>query len=74
MTGAAVWDGLHHGPEQISMNMTSVLILYSSLFARWAWVVQPRNALLCACHVSNVVAQCNQMRRVLEHKMANGKR
>jgi hypothetical protein len=72
MTGAAIWDANTAGPELISMNMTSVMLVYSSLFARWAWVVQPRNIALCACHVSNVVAQTNQMRRAIEHKLENG--
>jgi hypothetical protein len=52
--------------------MTPVLIVYSALFARWAWVVQPQNLLLCSCHVTNVLAQGNQMRRALEHKLNNG--
>lgn len=34
------------GPEVISLNMTPVMLIYSSLFARWAYVVQPRNLLL----------------------------
>ena len=72
MTGAAIYDATKLGPEVISMNMTSVMLVYSSLFARWAWVVQPRNIALAACHVSNVLAQTNQMRRALEHKIANG--
>ena len=72
MTGAAIWDASVAGPEIISMNMTSVMLVYSSLFARWAWVVQPRNVALCACHVSNVLAQTNQMRRALEHKIESG--
>ena len=72
MTGAAIYDATKLGPEVISMNMTSVMLVYSSLFARWAWVVQPRNVALAACHVSNVLAQTNQMRRALEHKIANG--
>eukprot|EP00949_MAST-11_sp_MAST-11-sp1_P005178 g5178.t1 len=73
MTGAAIWDANMKGPEVISMNMTSVMLVYSSLFARWAWVVQPRNVALCACHVSNVIAQSNQMRRAIEHKLEQGK-
>jgi mitochondrial pyruvate carrier 2 len=68
MSGAAIYDATQSGPDVISMNMTSVLIVYSSLFARWAWVVQPRNLALCACHVTNVAAQLNQLRRALEHK------
>lgn len=72
MTGSAIYDAYFKGPELISLTMTPVLIVYSSLFARWAWVVQPRNLALCACHISNVAAQCNQMRRVVEYKIANG--
>ena len=60
------------GPEIISLNMTGVMIVYSSLFAKWAWVVNPRNMALCACHVSNVFAQGNQLRRAVEHKLSLG--
>ena len=63
MTGAAIWDASTAGPELISLNMTSVMLVYSSLFARWAWIVKPQNIALCACHVSNIFAQSNQMRR-----------
>jgi len=52
--------------------MTGVLMVYSSLFTRWAFIVKPQNLLLSACHASNVVAQCNQMRRAIEFKLANG--
>ena len=72
MTGSAIWDASNKGPEIISLNMTSVMLVYSSLFARWAWIVQPRNLALCACHVSNVLAQSNQMRRAIEYKLAMG--
>ena len=48
------------------------MLVYSSLFARWAWVVKPRNVALCACHVSNVVAQANQMRRAINFKLDKG--
>jgi hypothetical protein len=72
MTGAAIWDATNAGPELISLNMTSVMLVYSSLFARWAWVVKPQNLALCACHVSNVIAQSNQMRRAIEHKIDQG--
>jgi hypothetical protein len=73
MSGAAIYDATQSGPEVISMNMTGVLLVYSTLFARWGWIVLPRNGLLAACHATNVVAQANQMRRALEYKMANGK-
>jgi len=72
MTGSAVYDSLYNGPEVISLSMTPVMIVYSSLFARWAFVVKPQNLALAACHASNVVAQCNQMRRAIEHKLATG--
>ena len=72
MSGAAIYDASQQGPEVISLTMTPVLIVYSSLFARWAWVVKPQNLLLCGCHVTNVAAQLNQMRRALEYKRENG--
>ena len=72
MSGAAIYDASLQGPEVISLTMTPVLIVYSTLFARWAWVVKPQNLLLCACHVTNVAAQLNQLRRALEHKIAIG--
>jgi len=72
VSGAAISDAVNQGPEIISLNMTGVLIVYSSLFARWAYIVKPRNMLLCGCHVTNVVAQCNQMRRALDYKMEQG--
>eukprot|EP00549_Striatella_unipunctata_P005487 CAMPEP_0118696314 /NCGR_PEP_ID=MMETSP0800-20121206/13768_1 /TAXON_ID=210618 ORGANISM="Striatella unipunctata, Strain CCMP2910" /NCGR_SAMPLE_ID=MMETSP0800 /ASSEMBLY_ACC=CAM_ASM_000638 /LENGTH=260 /DNA_ID=CAMNT_0006595393 /DNA_START=86 /DNA_END=868 /DNA_ORIENTATION=+ len=73
MSGAAIYDATQQGPEIISLNMTSVLIVYSSLFARWAFVVKPQNLLLASCHIANVLAQCNQVRRALDYKMKNGK-
>ena len=72
MTGSAIYDANLKGPEIISLNMTSVMLVYSSLFARWAWVVKPQNLALCACHVSNVIAQSNQMRRAIEYKLSQG--
>ena len=56
MTGAAIYDAQFSSPEKISMTMTPVMIIYSSLFCRWAIVVKPQNLLLAACHGSNVVA------------------
>jgi hypothetical protein len=72
MSGAAIYDAFQNGPEVISLTMTPVLIVYSSLFARWAWVVTPQNLLLCGCHVTNIGAQFNQLKRALEHKIAIG--
>jgi len=74
MSGAAIYDASVSGPDIISMNMTGVLIVYSSLFARWAYVVKPQNLLLSACHVTNVGAQLNQLRRALEYKLEQGEK
>ena len=51
--------------EQISPNMTGVMIVYSALFMRFAWMVRPRNYLLLACHATNEAAQIVQMGRWL---------
>ena len=49
--------------DKISPNTTGVLCVYSVLFMRFAWVIQPRNYLLFSCHASNEGVQLNQMRR-----------
>ena len=48
--------------------MTGVLLVYSGLFMRFAWMVQPRNYLLFACHASNSVAQGVQMTRRVQYE------
>ena len=73
MSGAAIYDALESSPELISLNMTGVLLVYSSLFARWAFIVKPQNLLLAGCHITNVAAQANQLRRAVEYKQKNGK-
>ncbi|GAB2289405.1 pyruvate transporter mpc1 [Dionaea muscipula] len=50
-------------PELISGNMTSAMCVYSGLFMRFAWMVQPRNYLLLACHASNETVQLYQLSR-----------
>lgn len=60
---AAVGDAVTAEPDTISLRMTSTLMVYSALFMRFAWMVQPRNKLLFACHAFNEVAQLNQFRR-----------
>ncbi|KAI2508355.1 hypothetical protein MHU86_6029 [Fragilaria crotonensis] len=72
MSGAAIYDATLQGPEVISLNMTGVLLVYSSLFARWAFIVKPQNLLLAGCHIANIAAQSNQMRRGLNHKIETG--
>ena len=56
LAGSAMYDAYFKGPEIISLNMTCVQIGYSALFARWAWVVQPRNLLLCGCELRTAAA------------------
>ncbi|KAG6385969.1 hypothetical protein SASPL_154852 [Salvia splendens] len=50
-------------PEMISGNMTGAMCVYSALFMRFAWMVQPRNYLLLACHASNETVQLYQLSR-----------
>lgn len=70
---AAVSDALQKGPEVISLPMTVMMLCYSALFARWAgWAVAPRNYILCGSHIFNVMAQSNQLRRVVTHKLKTG--
>lgn len=40
------------------------MCVYSLLFMRFAWAINPRNYLLFACHASNECVQLNQMRRI----------
>jgi hypothetical protein len=44
-------------PELVSAPMTGALVVYSGLFMRFAWRVQPRNAILFACHACNASVQ-----------------
>jgi hypothetical protein len=39
------------------------MCVYSALFMRFAWMVQPRNYLLLACHASNESVQMYQFSR-----------
>ncbi|CAG9331476.1 unnamed protein product [Blepharisma stoltei] len=50
-------------PEKISRNMTIALVIYSTMFSRFAWMVNPRNYLLMTCHITNVTVQLNLLRR-----------
>ena len=54
--------------ERISPNMTAAMCVYSLLFMRFAWAIQPRNYILFACHLSNEAVQLNQMRRYVGWK------
>jgi mitochondrial pyruvate carrier 1 len=57
---AALAD-LKKDPEKISGYMTTALFVYSSVFMRFAWKVNPRNLLLFACHFANTNAQAAQV-------------
>lgn len=59
---AAIADAKDN-PEKISGKMTSALCVYSALFMRFAWKVQPRNMLLFACHFANESTQLFQLYR-----------
>ncbi|KAI3841928.1 hypothetical protein MKX03_007966 [Papaver bracteatum] len=54
-------------PEMISGNMTGALCVASMLLMRFAWMVQPRNYLLLACHASNETVQLYQLSRWAQH-------
>jgi hypothetical protein len=43
----------------LTLCAIAALCVYSCLFMRFAWMVQPRNYLLFACHASN---ECVQVR------------
>ncbi|KAG0344502.1 pyruvate transporter mpc1 [Podila humilis] len=59
-------------PELISGKMTAALSVYSLLFMRFAWMVQPRNYLLFACHFTNEGAQLTQAYRFIQHHHFGG--
>lgn len=64
---AALADLTQRGPEIISGRMTAAMCLYSALFMRFAWMVQPRNMLLLACHATNETLQLTQAVRYWRH-------
>ena len=47
----------------ISGPMTGALVVYSGLFMRFAWRVQPRNYILLACHTANANVQGYNLQR-----------
>jgi len=63
---AALGD-LQKNPEFISGKMTTALAIYSCLFMRFAWKVQPRNLFLLSCHMTNEVAQLTQGARFVNY-------
>ncbi|XP_020285920.1 mitochondrial pyruvate carrier 1-like [Pseudomyrmex gracilis] len=63
---ATIFDTRKH-PRIISGKMTMALTLYSLVFMRFAWKVQPRNLLLFMCHMTNVGAQLTQGYRFVQY-------
>jgi len=49
-------------------SIHAAMCVYSVLFMRFAWMIQPRNYILLACHFSNEAVQLNQMRRYMQHR------
>lgn len=47
--------------------LVTALCLYSMIFMRFAWKVQPRNLLLFACHFTNEAAQLTQGYRFIDY-------
>lgn len=48
-----------------------VLVIYSSMFMRFAWKVIPRNMLLFSVHFSNVTLQSNLLIRRIRYEWNN---
>jgi len=63
LAGSGIYDAALKGPEIINERMSATMVVYSGLFMRFAWAVQPRNYILLSCHTANVLAQCNQLQR-----------
>lgn len=63
----AALSDMQRDPSIISGKMTTALAVYSLLFMRFAWMVQPRNHLLLACHATNEMCQLAQGVRFIQH-------
>lgn len=53
-------------------HFVSALSVYSLMFMRFAWKVQPRNLLLFACHFTNECAQLTQGARFINYYYIEG--
>jgi mitochondrial pyruvate carrier 1 len=53
--------------------MTAALVVYSSVFARYALAVTPKNYLLFGCHVVNFSAQSYQGYRFVDYWYRGGR-
>merc|ERR1711912_21513 len=70
---AAIADCSNKPADIISIPMTVALCVYSCLFMRFAYMVQPRNWLLFACHFTNEGAQLTQLYRGIEYESSKKK-
>ncbi|KAL1411294.1 pyruvate transporter mpc1 [Vanrija albida] len=70
---AAIADVVNKDEEYISGVMSPTLAVYSMIFMRFAWRVQPRNYLLFACHGTNAAAQSLQELRFLNYWYFGGR-
>merc|ERR1712110_1128506 len=70
---AAIADCMNKPADIISIRMTGALCVYSCLFMRFAYMVQPRNWLLFACHFVNECAQLGQLYRGVDYEYFGGK-
>ncbi|XP_076418207.1 mitochondrial pyruvate carrier 1-like protein [Peromyscus maniculatus bairdii] len=68
----AAFKDMKAAPDISSSRMTTALIFYSMAFMCFAYRVQPRNYLLMACHLTNVVAQSIQGSRYLKYHYGGG--
>lgn len=69
---AAIAD-LKKDPSIISGKMTFALCLYSLVFMRFAWKVQPQNMLLFGCHFTNECLQVTQGTRFIKYHYLDAK-
>ena len=65
---AGLIDVTKNHPKDLSVNSTISLSIYSLVFMRFAWQVQPRNYLLLACHIFNTCVQGVKFYRIVDYQ------
>ncbi|XWS24907.1 hypothetical protein CRYUN_Cryun27aG0025200 [Craigia yunnanensis] len=50
--------------------MTATMCVYSLLYMRFAWMVQPRNPLHLECHASNETVQLYRLSRSMKAQLS----
>lgn len=70
---AGIYDMSRGSPEAISPVMTSTMSVYSLMFMRFAYMVQPRNYLLLSCHACNEAVQLTQLFRKHRYEASQGR-